>query len=150
MLSKITLILIFSTALLFTGCKNAEQQKENKQISVKIEAALNQKNFNYLDLTKVSDKDWDKICVIETYTPNEYVESKIGFKWNGLDGIDRISGKFSLLLFIKNKTVIEYVQHPRVKGDFLNANIGCVPRDEANFIVLDSSDNWKHLTLKHD
>lgn len=66
--------------LLVTGCKNAEQQKENKQLSLKIESVLNQKNFDFLDLTKVSYKDWDRVCIVGPYASNEHVEKQIGFK----------------------------------------------------------------------
>jgi hypothetical protein len=149
MILKKSTFSILVMALLVTGCKNAEQLKENKQLSLKIESVLNKKDFDVLDLTKISDKDWDSVCIIPPYATNDYVEKQIGFIWKGLDDTERGNDGISLLLFIKNKAVVEYVQHPRNKGDFLGVSTSCIPRKNAKLVKLESNDNWIHLAEKH-
>jgi hypothetical protein len=109
-----------------------------------------QNNKKRIDnLTKISDKDWDSVCIIPPYATNDYVEKQIGFNWNGLDDTERGNDGISLLLFIKNKVVVEYVQHPRNKGDFLGVSTSCIPRKNAKLVKLESNDNWIHLAEKH-
>lgn len=127
---------IFGIALLTIGCKNTEQAKENKQISVLIDQQFNQKNLSYIDLAKVSDKSWDRVCIIGPYALNKAAEEVLGFKWDIEKNTEITSNdRISLLIFVKNNQVVEFVQHPRNKVDFSSGKIGCLPSNAAKFVI---------------
>ena len=122
--------------MLMAGCKNTEQAKENKQISVLIDQQFNQKNLGYIDLAKVSDASWDRVCIIGPYALNKTAEDLLGFKWDIEENTEITSNDgITLLIFVKNKQVVEYVQHPRNKVDFSSGKIGCLPRNSAKFVI---------------
>ena len=126
------LINIFALCILL-GCTNQEAQKENKQISIQIEQQLKQINFTTLDLAKVSSKDWSRVCYIPPYALNKYAKKRLGFDWSIEENTDiSTNDGISLLVFVKNDEVVEFVQHPRNKGDF---GFTCLSRQSAKFAI---------------
>lgn len=145
--TRYCILLVVSCTL--TACKNVEQQKENPALSDKIEQALNKKDFKYLDLAEISNTDWDRICVISPYSTNQHAQKIIGFQWDVENNSD-ISGsdRINLLLFIKSDRVVEYVQHPRYKGDFTNLKPPCLPRENAMLALDGTNQQWLYLVKK--
>lgn len=137
------LLILFILLFSILGCKNAEQAKENTQISTKIELTLSDKNLKVLDLSIVTGKSWDKVCVIYPYAVNSTVEKEIGFAWDVESNTDISADEnISLLLFVENNQVVEFVQHPRRKGDFLTENnIYCLSKTVAKFAVENIQDS---------
>jgi hypothetical protein len=149
MIFKKSIFSILAIALLITGCKNVEQQKENQQLSSKIQSVLNQRDFDVLDLTTISDKDWDRVCIISPYSLNAHAEKVIGFYWDIQNNAKiTVNDGISLLLFIKNNTVVEFVQHPRNIGDFTNIKPECIVRNEAKFVLDSTEKQWNYLIKK--
>ncbi|MEQ1598007.1 MAG: hypothetical protein ABL880_01440 [Methylotenera sp.] len=144
---KILLFLALFIALFLSGCSNDEGKKENKRLSIEITQALLREKFDYLDLSVLSKTDWDRVCIIAPYALAEDVEKQIGFKWDGLFNTGRGNEGVVSLLFIKDKTVVEFIVHPRYEGDFLGSH-GCISREDAKFVKLEDKNGWLKLTQK--
>ena len=134
-------------ALFLSSCSNEEGKKENIMLSREITQTLLKEEFVFLDLSILSKKVWDRICVIGPYATSELIEKQIGFKWDGLlnTGID--DENVASLLFIKDKTVVEFIVHPRHEGDFLGSH-GCISREDAKFVKLEEVNSWIKLVQK--
>lgn len=131
---------------LLAACTNQEAQKENKQISAQIEQQLKSTHFTNLDLSKVSTKDWERVCYVGPYSTNESVKPRLGFDWNIEENTDiGANDSISLLLFIKKNNVVEFVQHPRNLGDF---KFDCLSRQDAQFTVSKTGE-WFTILSKN-
>ncbi len=143
-------ILLFSTlftALFLSSCSNDEAKKENKLLSIEITQALLREKFDYLDLSVLSKTDWDRVCLIAPYALREHIQKQIGFTWDGFSNTGIGNDSVVSLLFIKDKTVVEFVVHPRYEGDFLGSH-ACISRENAKFVKLEEKDNWVKLVQK--
>jgi hypothetical protein len=109
------------TALDSTSSAIAKQFAESKGSSV--------------SLTTAVPGDWEKVCVLGPYSSNDTAKQTLGFEWNAeaKTSIQTNEG-ISLLLFVQDKQVVSYVEHPRNHGDFSNLTTQCFPREKAQFI----------------
>lgn len=105
------IISIFLASLLLS-CSSPDND-----LVTSIENELLLSNGKSINLAKVTDFKWERVCVINPYSMQEHQDRMLGFKTpllaTGNDGV-------STLTFIKNNKVLSYINQPRNKGDFLN------------------------------
>lgn len=59
----------------------------------------------------------------------------LGFDWNVESQTSiRSNDGITLLLFVRDNDVVEYVEHPRNQGDFSNLTMQCFLREKATFV----------------
>ena len=114
-----------------------ERSKENKEISLKIERLISDKNVTLIEASALSSKDWDKLCVLGPYASGQGFESQTGFNWNVELYTNWDSEDFTLLTFIKGNKVLEFSEYPIMKASFIN---GCKPRNKVLFKINRSRD----------
>ena len=92
-------------------------------------------NGSSVSLTAAAPGAWEKVCVLGPYSNNDSAKQTLGFEWNAetRTSIQTNEG-ISLLLFVQDKEVVSYVEHPRNHGDFSNLTTQCFPREKAQFI----------------
>jgi hypothetical protein len=77
---------------------------------------------------------WDRVCILGPYSNNAAANGALGFNWpaESLTSIKDNDG-ISLLIFVRGKTVVSYVEQPRNAGDFTNLAGRCFLRNSAKF-----------------
>lgn len=92
-------------------------------------------NGSSVSLTAAVPGAWEKVCILGPYSYNDTAKQTLGFEWNAeaKTSIQTNEG-ISLLLFVQDKQVVSYVEHPRNHGDFSNLTTQCFPREKAQFI----------------
>ena len=100
-----------------------------------------------IDLKAAVPTDWDRVCFVGPYQDDSFVEKALGFSWpaerkTSIEDNDGIT----LLLFVKRKTVLAYVEYPRDHGDFNGLEGQCFNPENARFRSFPSSpDNWPRM-----
>ncbi len=88
----------------------------------------------FVNLAKVVPQAWDRVCILGPYSTSKNGYDLLGFAWP-VEAKSTIatSDSIALLLFVKNKEVLEYVEHPRRDGDFANLSRRCFNREKSTF-----------------
>lgn len=123
--------LIFASYILLTiiGCT------EDDSTSSIIAKQFTESKGSTINLSIVAPGAWEKVCILGPYSNNDVAEQTLGFKWNAEATTSiRTNDNISLLLFVQQKRVVSYVEHPRSYGDFSNLTKQCFPREKAQFI----------------
>lgn len=90
-----------------------------------------------VDLAAAVTDNWDRVCILGPYSSDAVAAETLGFKWSAetLTDIERDDG-ISLLVFVQDKSVIDYVEHSRGSGDFSNLTGRCFSRTSAKFVQV--------------
>ena len=106
-------------------------------ISEELTSQFQSSGRTFVNLEKVLPTGWDKVCILGPYSTPKNVYDTLGFDWP-LDMLSSIAtnDSISLLLFVKNQEVVEFVEHQRRDGDFANLSRQCVARKDATFYHL--------------
>lgn len=104
------------------------------EISEEITRQFRSKGRTMVNLAKVVPGTWDTVCILGPYSTSQHVFDTLGFAWpiETKSSISTSDG-ITLLLFVKNKKVIELVEHPRLDADFANLSRQCFAREQATF-----------------
>ncbi len=88
-----------------------------------------------VNLAEAVPRPWERVCILGPYTGNKEVRTILGFDWNveSRTSIHSNDG-IALLLFVRGKDVVEYVEYPRNQGDFSNLTMQCFAREKATFV----------------
>ena len=115
--------------------------------SSRISDQFNGTGRSSIDLMQAVPTAWDRVCVLGPYSLDEDAERTLGFKWPVESRTDIEEGDgIALLLFVRNDTVVEYVDYPRDQGDFSGLASQCFKSSNAKFrTVPDSRENWARL-----
>lgn len=100
-----------------------------------------------VDLASAVPGEWERVCILGPYSNDAAAARTLGFRWSAetLTGIEQNDG-ISLLVFVKDATVADYVEHPRDSGDFTNLSGRCFPRAGARFVqVPKPASGWPGL-----
>ena len=130
--------LLILTIAICAGCVNYSDE-----ISDQFEAS----GENLIDLKTAVPTGWGKVCVVGPYQDDAFVEKTIGFPWSAerrtsIDDNDSIS----VLLFVKDQSVVTHVEYPRKLGDFTELEGQCFAPSMARFRSFPSGpDNWPRL-----
>lgn len=102
--------------------------KENKEI-----------NFD-----KMIDFAWDEMFIIGPYEDPQDAFQKENLKWRKINTSIYTNESIYLIIFLKDKEVVSYVNYPRGKGSFQKG--GIYKRNSTRFIVERSqSSDWIYL-----
>jgi len=142
-------VIIIAFILILAGCsgrRTNDTAELEAEISAVVWAKVGNANRVYLDFRRLAPFAWQRLFVFPPYTAREDIYSSLGFHWDGVEQLsieDRDSN--TLLVFVQDRTVTRYLEHPRVQGDFsmLQAGHGYTP-DEAYFEVVEAGlfDPW--------
>jgi hypothetical protein len=118
---------IFLMALM--SCGNSP----TSAIAHQLEASENKS----VDLASAVPGSWDRVCILGPYSNDAEASRTLGFKWHAeaLTSIEENDG-ISLLLFVRDNTVLSYVEHSRGSGDFSNLTGRCFPRTSTRFVLV--------------
>ncbi len=88
----------------------------------------------FVNLVEVLPVPWDRVCILGPYSDNSAAQKTLGFHWDveATSSIPNDDDR-ALLLFVKDQTVVELVEHPRRNGDFANLSRQCFVRERATF-----------------
>ncbi len=113
-----------------TGCHGSASSTIESQFSVS--------GRKRVDLAAAVPGDWDRVCILGPYSGDDVANRTLGFKWPAetLTDIEQDEG-ISLLVFVKDKSVIGHVEHSRGSGDFSNLTGRCFSRANAKFMQVD-------------
>ena len=95
------------------------------QISTEIQRQFEARG-SVVDLATAYPSQWERVCILGPYSRNSSARTALGFEWDAeanssIESNDRVS----LLIFVSNGEVVEYVEHPRSHGDFSNLTTQC-------------------------
>jgi len=77
---------------------------------------------------------WEQVCVLGPYSTNQTVKKTLGFEWSAETKTSiQTNDGISLLLFVQEKKIITFVEHPRNHGDFSNLSGQCFLKEKAQF-----------------
>jgi len=117
-----------------------DRAEEKVDVEQKLIAAVEKKRQSdqgvFIDFKQIAPFDWDKMYVFKPYTSDEFINQELGFKWNNSVVGVLLREDTDLLLFVKGKKVIGYVEHLRVNGDFEIEEKAGFLRNEALFEVV--------------
>ena len=90
-----------------------------------------------VDLASAVPGNWDRVCILEPYSNNAAAAQALGFKWSAetLTSIED-NENISLLIFVRDNSVIDYVEHPRNSDDFTNLAGQCFQHTKAKFVQI--------------
>lgn len=100
-----------------------------------------------VDLAAAVPGTWNRVCILGPYSSNAVAKQVLGFDW---DAESRSSIKtnegISLLLFVQDQRVVDYVEHSRAAGDFTNLAGRCFSDSSTKFVqVTQPQDGWPGL-----
>ena len=103
--------------------------------SAAIADSLRASEGKWVDLAQAVPGDWERVCFLGPYSENTIARKTLGFDWNAAwkTAIQENEG-ITLLLFVRGNEVLNYVEHPRSKGDFTNLSEQCFVQRDAVFI----------------
>lgn len=90
--------------------------------------------LNFLEITQFS---WDRVYFFEPYTHPSRIDDELGFFWlesrfTTIESSDNVT----LLVFVSNRHVVQYLEFPRSLGDFANLdNNSGYSAESAKFII---------------
>jgi hypothetical protein len=100
-----------------------------------------------VDLAAAVPGNWDRVCILGPYSNDIAATETLGFEWPAERLTDiEISDSISLLIFVKENAVLNYIEHPRRSGDFSNLRDRCFSRDNSKFVQIDQpATGWAGL-----
>jgi hypothetical protein len=145
MLRRVSLPFFFSCVFaLAAACR--DRSAELEQELVKTVKRGPGTVFQMRDLTPF---EWDRMYVIQPYTPPEAINEKLGFEWAGAKGSN--IGSFDtirLLVFVKGKEVAADVEYSVRDGIFDDGGRHEYSPGEARFVVEEAGEGEKVLTIR--
>ena len=117
------------------GCKNISSNPD-KKLEIAIHEII-KSDTKVLDLNKVTDFEWDTLLILHPYSTLHQVEKKLNIdlsqiKQTAIESRDDIS----VLIFYHNRKITKIVEYPRYPGDFAENKIEFIPRKQAIFNVI--------------
>jgi hypothetical protein len=127
--------------LFLVACANGDQS-----ISAAIRAQFDSSPSAPVELGLLGPKDWDRVCIIGPYSDNVEAERIFGFQWDVESKTSIMTNEgVNLLVFIKDREVLAFTEHPRKKGDFQLSKQHCFARANAVFTRKVGSSGWVSL-----
>ena len=118
--------LSFLVFLLFVGisCSNVSDKKLENRINLEI------KKTNSLDLSNYKDFQWDSVILLSPYTYIQRVEKENDLDLSGVSKDIEFSDSINLLVFLKDRKMVKYVEINRVLGDFVAEYEVIIPKND--------------------
>lgn len=125
-------------SILFTGCQH-NIAMDDEFIEKKMDSIGLDKGQNEVDLNALTDFSWEEAYIFQPYTTPEYMTEKLGFKWNNTIGMG-YRDDINLIVFVKDKKVVKYIELPRKYGDFASSDIENVMTPENSIVTIEIFD----------
>ena len=88
-----------------------------------------------VNLAQAVPGPWEEVCVLGPRSDNITANNTLGFDWDAESKTSiSTSERISLLVFVKDGEVLDYVEHPRADGDFSRVSGKCFAREESSFV----------------
>lgn len=118
--------LIFLIFLLFVGisCSNVSDKKLEREINSEI------KKTNSLNFSNYKDFQWDSVILLPPYTNIERVEKENDLDLSGVSKDIEILDTFKILVFLKDRKIVKYVEINSVLGDFVAEYEVIIPKND--------------------
>ncbi|RHW31379.1 hypothetical protein D1B33_17870 [Lysinibacillus yapensis] len=117
MKKKVFLLLICGLIILFFASFFVNRASQDPALGKDIHSRL-AKGEKQIDLTTMTDFEWDAAAAFGPYTTNEIIEESMGIQFKGdSGGIEVIEDQF-LLVFAKGKHAVKTVVLSREYGDY--------------------------------
>ena len=88
-----------------------------------------------VNLAQAVPGPWEEVCIFGPYSDNIAASNALGFDWNAESKTSILSDdSISLLVFVRDGNVLDYVEHPRADGDFSRVSGKCFARDASAFV----------------
>ena len=114
---KIALILLIITIIILGAVFLWNRASQDTILSKEIHSMLEQ-GAKQIDLTTMTDFEWDAVEVFGHYTTNEIIEDSMDIRFKGDNGgIDVLEDRF-LLVFADGKNAVKTAVLSRKYGDF--------------------------------
>lgn len=114
-------IILFLIVILLAGCNNnlaiSDEFVENR-----IDSFIMNEERTVIDINSLTDFSWDKAYIFIPYTSSEEITEKINFKWKYSKSIE-YRDDINLIVFVKGKNVVSYIELLRKYGDFSSDTI---------------------------
>jgi hypothetical protein len=114
---------------------------------ISVSKHLKESSGQRIDLSTAVPGEWDRVCIFGPYVEKSRAATALGFDWDMAANSSVIGNEgLSLLVFIKDKQVVEHFDYPRGKGDFSNLSGECFAKKDAVFVHNDQpSQGWPGL-----
>lgn len=118
---KIVFILIIIAIVILSAVFLGSRASQDMILSKEIHSMLEQ-GIKQIDLTTMTDFEWDAVEAFGPYTTNEIIEESMNIRFKGdTGGIEVIENRF-LLVFADEKNAVRTVVLSREYGDFTIKN----------------------------
>ena len=101
---KKIILLIFIAIL--SSCNSFFQLNSDKELTYKINSEYLKEN-KPIDLTKITDFEWDNYIILTPYSIPEEVEKKYNVDLSNISQYETVDDSKTILVFIKNKKSIK-------------------------------------------
>lgn len=139
---KTFLIVIITISLIGVVYIYNQKEKEVQRVQLRSDLATElapnfRETAKIVDLSAIAPFPWDRVYFFDPYTSSRKIDSVLGRFWlesrfTNIESSDRIT----LIVFIHNGWVAQYLEFPRGQGDFSNLDndVGYI-REEAIFSI---------------
>ena len=127
---------------LSSGC--GSEGPLNKSIAASVEKGPGTR----LVLVEHTGFEWDKVCILGPYTPDDKVDSLTGIQGAAGQAYDiRSNDGINVLMFVSDTRIVASVAHARNQGDFGPEVAGkCYSREQASFSVrVPPANSWGNI-----
>ncbi|OFX87830.1 MAG: hypothetical protein A2W99_16070 [Bacteroidetes bacterium GWF2_33_16] len=148
------LLVIFIGFILISACNSPTSKMESdSNLESKLKGTV-LSDTNSIIMKELTEFDWDSLLILTPYAIPEALEKSYNVNLKpiyevGIDYRDDIC----LLIFFKNREIINYVEYPRYPGDFSGATIRMVGKEDAVYEIViteeKSTDGNDWIRLKH-
>lgn len=107
----------------------------NKELEKSISSAIEVKGVEEIDLSSLTDFDWEKVYIFGPYTTQEMINEKLGVNYKDPSSID-YRDDINLIVFLDNNKVVQYAEITRKYGDLLiETNDGFITPSDATLKI---------------
>ncbi len=133
---------LFSLIVVLLATPGCDGDGGDQHLAGLIAAQAQRGNPSTVRMSALTTFPWERLFVFAPYTTAEAIENDLGFRWSRSNMIE-MSDQFSLLVFVKDKSVMRFVAKSRSGGDFVGSyRRGGFSREEAVFRCSKNSDGW--------
>ena len=145
-LNKITIETIFLLLCCIILLMSCLEKKENIELKEKLKHEIEKSLLanGIIDFKEIANFSWDTLFLIPPYTTKEMIKSYTGLKKININTSITALDDIALLLFVSGNDIINYINFPRINGDF--ATLAKINRNEAKFKIINTGD-WINIKL---
>lgn len=130
---KIIGIVLIILTLFLCSCQLRSDKILSEKVEVKFKAEAES-----IDLSKLSDFEWDNILILGPYSNIERIENELKLDLSNIkENRIQYNDPFNLIVFLDDNESVKIIELRRTIGDFKNTN-ELIPKDKAKFVKTTS------------